>query len=64
MNVSKTINGLRFIREQLYASPYSDKVDCITEAIKLIETHYKPEAPMYEGDGYDPDGNLVYDTAF
>jgi len=62
MNVSKTVNGLRFIREQLYASPYSDKVDCVTEAIKLIEAHYKPEPLMYEGDGYS-DGELVYDTA-
>lgn len=37
MNQTEVINGLRFIREQLYGSRFNDKVECVTEAIKLLE---------------------------
>lgn len=33
----------------------------IDEAIKAVEKQI-PKKPNIEGDGYDPDGNLVYDT--
>lgn len=37
MSKTEVINGLRFIREQLYGSRFNDKVECLTEAIKLLE---------------------------
>lgn len=37
MSKTEVINGLRFIREQLYGSDFNDKVECLTEAIKLLE---------------------------
>lgn len=30
--------------------------------LKKLRDKEKPEVPNLEGDGYDPDGNLIYDT--
>lgn len=40
---------------------HSCKSDYIKLAIKALEKQVAKK-PSFEGDGYDPDGNLVYDT--
>jgi hypothetical protein len=60
MTEQKVIETLEYIR---YCNDYKACAESIAldMAIKAMEKQI-PKKPDIEGDGYDPDGNLVYDT--
>lgn len=40
----------------------TDDIECLEMAKKAIEKQI-PKKPYYEGDGYDENGNMIYDCA-
>lgn len=63
MTENETIREVRFNMSTIGLSDKAAKrvVEARNMAIKALEKQI-PKKPTYEGDGYAPDGTLVYDT--
>lgn len=60
MTENEAIKELHGIRPRGGIIPQK-RAEALDVAIQALEKHI-PKKPTYEGDGYAPDGTLVYDT--
>ena len=61
MQTQEAIKRIRECMNTPNFQPYLYMNEALNEAIEALEKQI-PKKPNLEGDGYDPDGNLVYDT--
>lgn len=61
MTIKETIEALWFYKEKLYNGIFKDKIAAFDVAIEACEKQ-TPKKPNFEGDGYDENGYLIYDT--
>lgn len=61
MKAQEAIENLKYLISGDCTGNQMDFIEEITMAIEAMEKQI-PLRPNFEGDGYDDDGNLIYDT--
>lgn len=63
MNKTEALQAMKFYKEKLYNGIFKDKIEAFDVAISALEKQI-PKKVELEGDGYDENGNLIYDTGY
>lgn len=62
--MNKYKDALAYLRSNVLVTDHKQKerVNQCTEVLQELADKASPEKPYYEGDGYDKNGEIIYDT--